>query len=195
MTHTAKSYDHLLGKLPGLSEAQLKAHFGLYQGYVNKMNEIGTNLQKADLKTCNYSFAPTSELLRRYSVAHNGTLLHELYFENLSPTPKPVGAELKQAIDGNFGSMEHLQALLRAGILSGHGWSLLTLCNHTGRLSVSFIEEHHRGILADQRILLSVDGWEHAYMIDYGTKKPDYLNTLDKTLCWGTASERFLKAK
>ena len=40
MPHQAKNYDHLLGALKGIGDAQLKAHFGLYQGYVKKLNDI-----------------------------------------------------------------------------------------------------------------------------------------------------------
>ena len=55
-----KNYDHLLGKLK-LSDAQLKAHFGLYQGYVKKLNEIRQKLQTADPAGGNYSFNEFSD--------------------------------------------------------------------------------------------------------------------------------------
>ena len=34
--HLAKDFSHLVGRIAGLSEKQLKAHFGLYGGYVKK---------------------------------------------------------------------------------------------------------------------------------------------------------------
>ena len=82
MARTPKNYEHLIGKVEGLSETQLKAHFTLYAGYVNKLNEIEEKLGKVD-KTANYSYAEYSELRRREPVAYNGTFLHELYFDNL----------------------------------------------------------------------------------------------------------------
>ena len=38
MEHKAKDFTYLLGKLKGLSNKQLEAHFGLYKGYVAKLN-------------------------------------------------------------------------------------------------------------------------------------------------------------
>src|SRR4051812_5568703 len=94
MSHEAKNFDHLLGKLKGISDAQLKAHFGLYQGYVKKINEIEEKLKTTDPSGGNYSFNEYSELKRREAVPLNGAYLHQLYFENL--------AAPGQAVDSNF---------------------------------------------------------------------------------------------
>jgi superoxide dismutase len=39
--------------------------------------------------------------------------------------------------------------------------------------------------------VLALDGWEHAYMIDYGTSKADYLGVLLNAIDWSVASKRF----
>src|SRR4029078_8038470 len=84
MAREPKNFDHLLcGNAKGLSDLQLKAHFTLYQGYVKKLNEIWEKLGKADRSAPNYSFNEFSELKRRELVAFNGTVLHEMYFENI----------------------------------------------------------------------------------------------------------------
>ena len=57
MAYTAKSYEHLKGgALKGLSDSQLDQHFGLYKGYVTKLNEIEERLATADNTKPNYSF-------------------------------------------------------------------------------------------------------------------------------------------
>src|SRR5690606_38029544 len=99
----AKDFSYLIGKVEAFSEAQLKAHFGLYQGYVNKLNEIRERLSSADRSTANYSFSEYSELRRREPVAYNGTVLHELFFENLGRDGE-ASADLKKAIEESFGS-------------------------------------------------------------------------------------------
>ena len=84
MAREPKNFEHLLGgNAKGLTDAQLRAHFTLYQGYVKKLNEIRDKLAKVDRGAPNYSFNEYSELKRREPVAFNGTVLHELYFENL----------------------------------------------------------------------------------------------------------------
>src|SRR4051794_474975 len=121
MHHTAKNFDHLLGNLPGLSEKQLKAHFGLYQGYVKKINEIEEKLKTVDLSSANYSYGEASELFRRRAVAYNGTYLHQHYFENLNGKPSQPMSPLRDQIDQHFGSMSRWEEEMKSGIMSGHG--------------------------------------------------------------------------
>ncbi len=99
MAHTPKNFDHLIAECKGfLSEAQLKAHFTLYQGYVKKLNEIEEKLGKADPTTANYSFSEYSELRRREPVAYNGTVLHEQYFANLGAPGQQVPESVKAQV-------------------------------------------------------------------------------------------------
>jgi hypothetical protein len=72
--HQAKDYGRLLAQCHGfLSDAQLRAHFELYHGYVKKLNEIEAQLASTSREGANYSFAAYSELRRREPVAYNGT--------------------------------------------------------------------------------------------------------------------------
>lgn len=194
MAHEVKNYDHLIGQVQGLSEKQLKAHFTLYQGYVKKVNEIEEKLKKADPSTANYSFGDISELQRRLSVPYNGAHLHEIYFENLTGKTTQPSQDLKSAIDSSFGSVENWFAHAKAGLISAPGWVLLTRCRKTGILRNDLVEEHHRGVLVNQDILLALDGWEHAYMIDYSVVKADYIKILEKAIDWTAADKRFKAA-
>jgi len=186
----AKNFDYLIGKIKGLSEKQLKAHFGLYQGYVKKTNEIEQKLATADRSTANYSYGEVSELMRRHAVAYNGAYLHQYYFENLTGEASQPSGELKQALEKHFGSMEKWVADVKAGLTSAPGWVLLTRSRRDGSLRNVLLEEHHRGLIVDQDILLALDGWEHAYMIDYGTAKPEYSNALLAAIDWQVAARR-----
>jgi len=189
--YEAKDFNYLLGKVNGLSEAQLKAHFGLYQGYVNKLNEIWERLGSADRSKANYSFADYSELRRREPVAYNGTFLHELYFQNLAKDGD-VSPELKKAIDASFGSFDNWLADTKACLASAHGWTLLCYDWNLKQVRNVLVQsEHHVGLLPNMSILCAIDAWEHAYMIDYGTKKPDYISAVLAALNWKVINERF----
>jgi Fe-Mn family superoxide dismutase len=193
MAHTPKNFDHLLGECQGfLSDKQLQAHFTLYQGYVKKLNEIEERLAKADPTTANYSFSEYSELRRREPVAYNGTVLHELYFENLGAQGSAPSENLKKAIEAGFGSWDAFIADVKGVVGSGHGWCLVTYDWNYGRVRTNFVQsEHHVGLLPNNSILLAIDAWEHAYFLDYGTKKPDYLAGVLKHLNWKAAEKRF----
>ena len=192
--HEIKNYDHLIGQINGLSEKQLKAHFTLYQGYVKKVNEIEEKLQKADPTTANYSYGDISELQRRLSVPYNGAYLHEIYFENLTGKSTECSKELRSGIEATFGTMDNWWAHTRAGLLSAPGWVLLSRSKHDGKIRSDLVEEHHRGVLVEQDILLALDGWEHAYMIDYAIAKADYIKVLEKCIDWNAANQRFQTA-
>lgn len=195
MKHEAKNFDALIGSVDGLSEAQLKAHFGLYTGYVNKLNEIEEKLRSADPAQSNYSFGEFSELKRREAVALNGTYLHELYFENLAPNRGEISSALKSRLESDFGSMDAWIANMKGAAGSTPGWVLLTHSRVDQKLHSYILYEHHIGLPCRQEILLALDCWEHAFMIDYGTKKPDYLAAFFKNVNWNVVNERASKAK
>ena len=190
--HEAKNFDRLIGELKGaLSEAQLKAHFALYQGYVKKLNEIEAALGPADRATANYSYGAYSELRRREPVAYNGTVLHELYFENLGPAGQSPPAAFKQAVEQSFGAWDAYLADLKACVGSAHGWTLTTFDFNFMRVRNNLVQgEHHVGLLPNQLILVAIDHWEHAYFLDYAIKKPDYAAAVLQHLNWAAVEER-----
>jgi len=191
MTHTAQDFSHLLGALEGISDAQLQAHFGLYAGYVKKLNEIEEKLQSVDRGLTNYSYGDFSELKRREAVAFNGTYLHQLYFQNLSGETSAPSDSLKAAIEAQFGSMEAWEKDLRSSAASTPGWVVLTYNKVDKSVHHYVMYEHHVGLPVHQEILLALDCWEHAFMIDYGTKKAEYLNAFVSNINWDVVNERF----
>jgi Fe-Mn family superoxide dismutase len=197
MAFEAKNFDHLLGgKAKGLSDTQLKAHFTLYQGYVKKINEIWERLGKADRASANYSFGEYSELRRREPVAYNGTVLHELYFDNLGDGSTQPSAEIKKAFDASFGSFDNWIADTKACVGSAHGWTLLVYDYAQKKLLNNLVQsEHHVGLLANTHVMAAFDAWEHAYFFDYQTKKPDYITNVLAGLNWNVINERFKQTK
>ncbi len=194
-SHVAKSYENLLGKLHGISDTQLKAHFTLYQGYVKKLNEIWEKLPKADKATANYSYGDYSELRRREPVPYNGTFLHELYFENLGANGDQCSPELKKALEASYGSWDGWIADLKAAANSSHGWAMTVFDPNTKTVRNDLVSsEHHVGLLVGAMPLVVLDCWEHAYFFDYQTKKADYLEAFFKNLSWKSVNERYAKA-
>jgi Fe-Mn family superoxide dismutase len=190
MTHEAKSYVHLKGgAVKGFSDSQLDLHFTLYKGYLAKLNEIEEKLEGANNTKPNYSFNEYSELKRREAVAFNGSFLHELYFENLG-ADEGITPALQKALESR-GGQEKLLADLKATALGGPGWALLTHNRRDGKLHTYFVAEHHIGLPMDQDLLLVLDSWEHAFMVDFGIRRPDYINAFLENIKWSEVSRRF----
>jgi Fe-Mn family superoxide dismutase len=192
MAYEAKNYDHLKGgALKGFSDSQLDQHFTLYKGYVGKLNEIEDKLGTIDNSKPNYSFNEYSELKRREAVAFNGSFLHELYFENLG-ADAGISEALAAALAAQ-GGKDKVLADLKATALGGPGWALLTRNRRDGKLHTYFVAEHHLGLPIEQDLLLVLDSWEHAFMVDFGIKRPDYINAFLENINWAEVSKRFAK--
>lgn len=192
MAREPKNFSNLLGgNAKGLSDIQLNAHFTLYQGYVKKLNEIREKLGTADRSAPNYSYNEFSELKRREPVAFNGTVLHEMYFENLGNGSTKADDHATKLITDSFGSYDAWMADSKAILMSAHGW-LVTVFDYTdGKLYNNLVRtEHDVGLFANVHLLIAVDAWEHAYFADYQTKKADYVANALSGLDWDVLNKR-----
>jgi len=193
MPYEAKNYDSLKGgAVKGLSDSQLEQHFTLYKGYVAKLNEIEEKLATADNTKPNYSYSEYSELKRREAVAFNGSFLHELYFENLG-LDNDISAALQKALDAQ-GGKDKLTADLKAAALCGPGWAVLSRNRRDGKLHTYFFGEHMLGLPIEQDLLVVLDSWEHAFMVDYGIARAKYADVFLENIKWSEVSKRFAAA-
>ena len=188
MNYEAKKYDHLLG-IEGFSDNALNTHFSLYQGYVNNTNKL---IQKmGELKSDSPEYA---EIRRRFGWEFNGMRLHEYYFESMSKNPSSPdkNSNLYKKIEKDFGSFENWQSDFKAtAAIRGIGWVILYY-DKTGDRFINFwINEHHIGHPAGLSLILNLDVFEHAFLIDYGTKRVDYIEAFMKVVDWKTVESRF----
>ena len=190
MPYAARDYGKLIG-MEGFSETLLKNHFTLYQGYVTNTNKVSDILgaMLAEGKTASPEYA---ELKRRYGWEWNGMRLHDLYFGNLGGKGAlDPGSKLGKAVAAEFGSVEKWEADFRAaGAMRGIGWIVLFQDKEGGRLFNQWVNEHDAGHLAGAVPVLVMDVFEHAFMIDYGLKRADYIAAFFKNVDWKAAEAR-----
>ncbi len=190
MSYTAKDYVNLLG-MAGFSDTLLKNHFTLYQGYVTNTNKV-MELLGAMLKEGKPGTPEFAELKRRLGWEFNGMRLHELYFENLGGNgDQSKAAALVKTLEAQFGSFDAWATDFKATAgMRGIGWAILYKDPESGQLFNQWINEHDVGHPAGCRPLLVLDVFEHAFMIDYGLKKPDYIASFFKNLKWEAVAKR-----
>ena len=193
MAREIRSFKNLLGGVDGISDAQLEAHFGLYEGYVKKLNEIEEKLTKTDKSATNYSYGEFAELKRRQCVPYNGTYLHELYFENMPAAGAP-DAKFEQLVKEAYGSMDNWKADVKATGLAVPGWVITALETTTGRLQNVQIMEHHIGFPLNHLPLVVMDTWEHAFFLDYKANRGAYIDVFLKNINWNAVNARLTKA-
>jgi superoxide dismutase, Fe-Mn family len=192
MAFEPKNFDGLLGT-KGFSDQLLKNHFTLYQGYVTNTNKMGDAL--GALSKDGKFGAEFAEMKRRFGWEFNGMRLHELYFGNMKNDGNgeiDKNSELFKKIAEQFGSYESWEKEFKAsGAMRGIGWVALYYDSQSGRLFNVWINEHDAGHLAGAAPILVMDVFEHAFMIDYGLKKADYIEAFFKAIDWNAVSKRF----
>jgi Fe-Mn family superoxide dismutase len=190
MAYTAKDYSKLIG-MEGFSQALLNNHFTLYQGYVTNTNKV-TDILAGMMKEGKTGAPEYAELKRRFGWEFNGMRLHDYYFENLGgKAPLNKGGALAKKLAASFGSYEDWEKDFKAtGAMRGIGWVILYEDIMTGSLFNVWVNEHDAGHPAGCRPILIMDVFEHAYMVDYGLKKADYITAFFKNINWPAAEAR-----
>ncbi len=189
MTHEVQKFE--LKGLEGLSENQISQHRDtLYVGYVNKLNEIEEKLKGADRSKANQIYSEYRGLKADETFALNGVILHELYFENLGGKGGAPTGKVADLIKRDFGSAEAWEADFRACGMAVRGWVVLSYSFYDGRLHNYGCDAHHFNYPALAWPLLVMDVYEHAYAIDYGVKRPPYIDAFMKNIQWDAANKR-----
>lgn len=196
MTYSPKTFN--LPKLEGISEKQIKVHLALYEGYVKHVNLIMETLKgyaaygdKAS-EGDKYSIA---ELRRRFAFEFDGMRMHEYYFEQFEGEkggdPK---SGLARAAAEKYGSGENFIKHIREVAGSrGIGWVVVYSDPRANTIHTVFVNDHELGQLAGLPILLALDLWEHAYMVDYvPAEKKNYIDAFFSNLNWGVVEKRFV---
>ncbi len=174
--------------LPGLTLKMLNEHVKLYEGYVKKTNEIQTKLESADKSEANGVFSYIGELKRQETFAVNGMKLHEVYFGHLGGDGVAKGALVKM-IENNFGSMEAWKLDMIATGIAARGWAVLAFDFKDNRLHVYGSDAHNVGAVWGAVPVIVLDVYEHAYFMDYGVNRKDYINSFFANLDWNFADK------
>ena len=189
MGYEAKSFN--LKGLRGISDEQLSQHIDvLYAGYVKKLNEIRQRLDSVELTTANQVYSELRALKLEESFAMNGVVLHELYFGNLGGDGRLEDSRLKELIVRDFGSIEHWQQQFKACAMAARGWVVLGFSLNEDRLVNWCLDAHSTGLPAGLKPVLVIDVYEHAYMIDYGVKRPPYIDAFMDNIDWNVCIQR-----
>lgn len=197
--HTYQQKTFTIPSLEGVSQKQIDVHLALYEGYVKHVNLLREQL--ADLSATDpqkYAFAIES-VRRRLGFEFNGMRMHELYFAQWEggASQEPRGSALESALSETYGSWEDFLAHFKqVGLSRGPGWCTLAWDKSAEIPHVFWTSDHELGTLADVSILMTMDMWEHAYMVDYvPAEKAAHVAAFLKNLNWSLVEKRFTAAK
>lgn len=183
-----------LPTLKGISQKQVDEHLKLYGGYVTHVNKIYEELSELSTNTEKNGHM-MQELRRRLGFEFNGMRLHEYYFGDLEGGNNPITAEMKlfDALSEQFGTFEKWLDGFKKSVARGSGWLILNYDPEAKRFHNNWVTNHDEGHLATLPVLLAVDVWEHAYMIDYlPGEKSTYVDAYFGNLNWNKIEERYV---
>lgn len=137
--------------------------------------------------------------LIRTSVRHNagGHVNHSLFWRAMAPqtlgSQVPKGA-LADAINRDFGTYSRFEArFTEAGEqLFGSGWVWLTESRRDGgKLRIETTDGHDNPLLKGRLPILLNDVWEHAYYLNYESRRGEYLRAWWSIVNWEEAMRRY----
>lgn len=176
--------------LDGISDRQLAEHMTLYQGYVKKFNEIRERLPQADRTAANQNYSEYRALMIEQPFNLNAIMLHEHYFENLGGAGTSPSDATRQAMERYFGSLDQWMVDMKAAGVAARGW-VVTAFNWDDQTIYNIaMDRHDIGALWQASILAVLDTYEHAYFLDYGTKRPGYIDAFFRNLNWEVINRR-----
>src|SRR5207245_3182927 len=123
-----------LYELDGISRASIEAHYKLYEGYVNKRNEILARLDAVDPAGANQVQSGIRPLKVEFSFAIGGIKNHEIYFEHLGGGGGDPTGLIGDLIERDFGSVQNWRTDLKATGIAGRGWAWTAYDWDEGRL-------------------------------------------------------------
>lgn len=190
MNYPTKAFN--LPALAGLSPKQIEVHLGLYAGYVKHVNLVGEKLAELGVDAEKNAYA-IMEVRRRLGFEWAGMRNHELYFAQLETGAQTLsGSELQAKIVAQFGSYEEwLAGFKKLAMTRGIGWAMLYYDAGSDTLVQEWVDEHHIGVLTGLPVLLALDMWEHAYMVDLTpAEKATYVDAFFANLNWSVPEAR-----
>jgi Fe-Mn family superoxide dismutase len=183
------SYDSLE---PVISKEIMTLHHDKHHaGYVNKTNSALEKLEKFRKGEIEIDVKAT---LRDLSFNFNGHILHSIFWPNMkSPEENNrPGGIIEDKINENFGSFEVFKKefTTAAKTVEGSGWAVLGFDKTSDQLLVMQIEKHNLFHLANLKLLLVLDVWEHAYYLDYKNERARYIDNWWKVVNWDDVEKR-----
>ncbi|MFN7160981.1 MAG: superoxide dismutase [Candidatus Gracilibacteria bacterium] len=183
--------DQLEGKIS--KETLAIHHDKLYVGYVNKTKEIEEKLASVDLTSANQVYSQYRGLKTSEAFARNGVTLHESYFSTLGNTSLSEDSDLFKQITKDFGSLEDFKLHLSATGMSVRGWAVCAWDTTDKKLHIYGCDAHDQGGIWGAFPVLTLDVYEHAYFIDYGSDRKSYIEDFWNNINWAKCDENFKK--
>jgi superoxide dismutase, Fe-Mn family len=177
--------------LDGISAESVEAHWGLYEAYCKKYNEVQEKLETADRASANQIYSEYRGLREMLTFAIGGIKNHEIYFSNLSADGGSPSDGLAARLDQDLGGVDAFITELKAAGMAARGWAWLAWDWDWQRLDVYIGDAQNTFPVWGCTPLVALDVYEHSYIRDFSTARPKYIEAFVANLDWNDVNERF----
>jgi Fe-Mn family superoxide dismutase len=197
-TNQGQDMEHTLPPLPypknalapTMSEETLEFHYGKHhQAYVTNLNNL--------IKGTEFENLPLEEIIKKSSggVFNNSAQVwnHTFFWNCMKPNGggAPTGP-VADAINAKWGSFDKFKEEFQKSAVGnfGSGWTWLVKKTDG---SVDIVNTSNAGtpLTTDNKALLTVDVWEHAYYIDYRNARPKFVESWWNLVNWDFVNQNF----
>ena len=192
MEHALPSLPYAMDALaPHMSKETFEYHYGKHhQAYVTNLNNLikGTEFENASLE----------DIIKKASggLFNNAAQVwnHSFFWNCMKPGGggTPSGA-LADAINKKWGSFDEFKKAFQTSAVGnfGSGWTWLVK-KPDGSVDIVNTSNAATPLTTENKALLTIDVWEHAYYIDYRNARPKFVETFLASLAnWDSAAKNF----
>ena len=192
MEHALPALPYSMDALaPHMSKETFEYHYGKHhQAYVTNLNNLikGTEFENAGLE----------DIVKKASggLFNNAAQVwnHTFFWNCMKPGGggTPSGA-LANAIDKKWGSFDEFKKAFQASAVGnfGSGWTWLVK-KPDGSVDIVNTSNAATPLTTENKALLTIDVWEHAYYVDYRNARPKFVETFLASLAnWDFAAKNF----
>jgi Fe-Mn family superoxide dismutase len=181
---------------PHISGAIMELHHGKHHAaYVKNANAALGRLDEARSMD---EVIHLAELERALVFNLSGHILHSIFWKNLVPKGggRPQG-ELARWLDRTFGSFDRFKRQFNevAATIMGSGWAALVWEPLGRRLLITPIHDHQSNLSPGGVPLMVIDAWEHAYYLQYQSRKIEFFEAVWHLWNWDDIAGRFEAAQ
>lgn len=181
-------------EITAVNEEQFNVHMKLYEGYINKINEIDALLlEGGDYEDANATYSEFRGIKRGESFSLNGVILHELYFQNMGNGYSTPNKTTQNYLIQSFGSYENWENHFIATARASRGWAVLVFDWRSFRFRNISLDAHDVGNIVMATPILVLDVYEHAYFLQYANNKNEYINKFMQNINWSIVDKRILR--
>jgi Fe-Mn family superoxide dismutase len=186
---------------PYIDKVTMEEHFNVhYKKYTQTLNECieeeSIPIQNSDTESIKFILKNIGRYTDKLRNNAGGFYNHFLYFDQFTPEKNSPSGEIQKSILTSFVSLSNLKKeMIESGLSQfGSGWVWL-ISDSSNNLIIKTTPNQDNPLMEEgfnEKILLGIDVWEHAYYLKHKADRKSYLKEIFSVIDWKKVNQRLL---